>query len=328
MTVAREPALSVVVVTRDDVATVRRLIEHLHAQTVRQDIEVVLVGPSAAALAGADELLKRFAFAQTLVYEDQFTRGRGTELGVRRARASLIALTEDHSYPAPDWAERVLAVAGDRWSAIGASVRNANPGTTWSRVNHDLAYGRWNTNVPSGEIDDVPGFNSVFTRSSLLALGADLEPLLDRITALHQAVRERGGRFAFNPGATVTHWNPSTRLPSIRTWFSIGRCFGDHRAKHEHWSLSRRAAYALAVPLVVAMRLRSHWRAMRLAGRTERETAGYYAVLALLISAIGFGESFGYVAGEGDALDFLNDFEFRRDRFLVPSDRRAFLTQD
>ena len=67
---------------------------------------------------------------------------------------------------------------------------------------------------------------------------------------------------------------------------------------------------------------------MRLAGRTERETAGYYAVLALLISAIGFGESFGYVAGEGDALDFLNDFEFRRDRFLVPSDRRAFLTQD
>jgi len=324
----REPALSVVVVACDSVGTVRRLIEHLHAQTARRDIEVVLVGPSTAALAGADELLNGFSFLQTLVYDGKFTRGRATELGVRRARGNLIALTEDHSYPDPDWAERMLAVAGNGWAAVGASVTNANPDTAWSRVNHDLAYGRWNASVPSGEIDDIPGFNSVFTRSSLLALGPTLEPLLDRITALHQAVRERGGRFAFHPGATLAHWNPSTRLPSIRTWFSIGRCFGDHRATHGHWSLARRTTYALAVPLVVAMRLRSHWRAMRLAGKTQRETAGYYAVLALLISAIGFGESFGYVAGEGSAIDFLNDFEFRRDRYLVPSDRQAFLAQD
>jgi hypothetical protein len=73
------------------------------------------------------------------------------------------------------------------------------------------------------------------------------------------------------------------------------------------------------------MRLRSHWRAMRAAGRSERETMGYYVVLGLLLSAIGFGESYGYVAGEGGAIHYLNDFEFRRDRFLVPSDRRAFL---
>jgi hypothetical protein len=204
-------------------------------------------------------------------------------------------------------------------------VRNANPLTAWSRVNHDLSYGRWSARVPAGEIDDVPGFNSVFRREALLALGADLEPLLDRITALHQAVRERGGRFAFSPAAALTHWSPSTQLPSVRAWFSIGRCFGDHRAKHEAWSGMRRAMYAVAAPLVVLMRLRSHWRAMRVAGDGSRETLGYYVVLGLLLSAIGFGESYGYVAGEGNAIDFLNDFEFRRDRFLVASDRQAFL---
>lgn len=325
MTTPPEPALSVVVVTRDKVATVERLIEHLRAQSVRRDIEVVVVGSSVAALDGAGELLEGFSFSQTLVFEGEFTRGRGTELGVRHARGQLVALTEDHSYPDSDWAERVLAAARSEWAAVGASVRNANPGTPWSRVNHDLAYGRWNTNVPHGEIDDVPGFNSVFRREALLALGDDLEPLLDRITALHQAMRERGGRFTFSPDAALTHWNPSTRLPSIRTWFSIGRCFGDHRAMHERWSVVRRASYALAAPLVVAMRLRSHWRSMRAAGKSDSESAGYYGVLALLISAIGFGESFGYVAGEGRAIDFLNDFEFSRDRFLVPSDRRAFL---
>jgi hypothetical protein len=325
MTTAPEPALSVVVVTRDRVETVSRLIEHLHAQTARDAIEVVLVGPSAAALDGSGEALKGFAFTQTLVHDGAFTRGRGTDLGVRRARGNLVALTEDHSYPDRDWAERVLAAASDGWAAVGASVRNANPGTAWSRVNHDLAYGRWNASVPHGEIDDVPGFNSVFKRQSLLALGADLEPLLDRIGALHRTVRERGGRFAFTPDATLTHWSPSTRAASIKTWFSNGRCFGDHRATHEQWSTARRGMYALAAPLVVAMRLRSYWRTMRTAGRHERESAGYYVVLALLISAIGLGESFGYVAGEGSAIDFLNDFEFARDRFLVTSDRRSFL---
>lgn len=322
---APEPILSVVIVTRDSVATIARLIEHLCAQTARDAIEVVLVGPSKASLNGAEQLLQPFAFSQTLVYSGAFTRGRGTELGVRHARGALIALTEDHSYPDHDWAEHVIDALQGAWAGVGASVRNANPGTAWSRVNHDLSYGRWSSRVPSGEIDDIPGFNSVFRRDALIALGASLEPLLDRITALHRTVREQGGRFAFNPSAALTHWSPSTRLPSVRAWFSIGRCFGDNRAKHEQWSLPRRVMYAVAAPLVVLMRLRSHWRAMQVAGHDQRETLGYYVVLGLLLSAIGFGESYGYVAGEGNAIDYLNDFEFRRDRFLVATDRQAFL---
>ena len=153
----------------------------------------------------------------------------------------------------------------------------------------------------------------------------------ERSTQTHSAAGDEvlfesgDGRFTFSPSATLTHWSPSAQLPSVRAWFSIGRCFGDHRARHESWSPSRRATYAAAAPLVVLMRLRSHWRAMRAAGRSERETVGYYVVLGLLLSAIGFGESYGYVAGEGSAIHYLNDFEFRRDRFLVPSDRRAFL---
>src|SRR5687767_11550753 len=99
-----EPALSVVVVTRDSVATVRRFLDHLRRQTSLADIEVVLVGPSPQALAGADELLSGFAHAQSVICEGSFSRGRGTELGVRRARAALIALTEDHSYPDETWA--------------------------------------------------------------------------------------------------------------------------------------------------------------------------------------------------------------------------------
>ena len=318
------PSLSVVIVTRDGVDSVRRLIDHLRRQTIVADIEVVLVGPDRAALAGADELLSGFGHAQAIVCDGELTRGRATERGVRAARAPLVALTEDHSYPDATWAERLLAARDDCWVAIGSSIVNANPGTVWARANHDLSYGRWNAGVPRGEIDDVPGFNSAFSREALLALGDDLEPLLDRVVGLHRALRERGGRFAFEPNAALTHWSPSVRLPSVRAWFALGRYFGSYRATHERWSLVRRMIYGVAAPLVIVMRLRSHWRSRATRG-TQRESAAYYAVLAALISAVGLGESYGYVAGEGAAIDYLADFEFRRDRFLVPRDRDAFL---
>lgn len=318
--------MSVVVVTRDRVATVAKLLDHLHQQTAVDDIEVLLVGPNAASLAGADRLMNGFRYGRALAYGDgEFSRGRGTEHGVKQASATLIALTEDHSYPDPHWAERLIAAAAGGWAAVGASVTNANPQTVWSRVNHDLSYGRWSSDVPAGEIDDVPGFNSAFSREALLGLGADLEFLLDRITALHRTIRERGGRFAFSPDAALHHWSPSVGGPSIRAWFSIGRCYGDHRANHEQWPMTRRAMYAGAAPLIVLMRLRSHWRSMRAARALRKETPGYYATLAVILTAIGFGESYGYVAGEGRAIDLLNDFEFSRDRFLAPRDREAFL---
>ena len=320
-----EPSLSVVVVADTRIDSVRRLLDHLRRQTAVADLEVVLVGPDEAALAGADEALSGFTHAQAIAFNGELTRGRATERGVRSARAPLVALTEDHSYPDPMWAERLMAARDECSVAFGASIVNANPGTAWSRANHDLSYGRWNAHVSSGEIDDVPGFNSAFQRDALLALGDDLAPLLDRVSALHRALRHRGGRFAFQPGAVLAHWNPSVRLPSVRAWFCHGRYFGAYRASHEQWSVMRRAIYGVAAPLVVLMRLRSHWRSMRATRAAQGESAGYYAVLAMLISAVGIGESFGYLAGEGSVIDYLADFEFRRERFLAQRDRETFL---
>lgn len=311
-------------VTRDSVATVKRLIEHLQRQTVVAKLELVLVGPDTASLVGARELLTGFGRAQAVVCSGELSRGRGTECGLRHATAPIVALTEDHSYPNETWAERIIAAYDERWTAVGSRVRNANPQSAWSRVNHDLAYGRWTDAAPVAEIDDVPGFNSVFSRAALLALGPDLERLLDRVGALHHAVRARGGRFLFQPEAVLNHWNPSVPLPSIATWFRIGRSFGNHRARAEGWSAGRRLSYFFAAPLVAYMRWRSQQKVRR-ARMTPRETLGYHAVLALLATAVGFGESFGYVAGEGSVIVSLNDFEFKRERYLRPQDRMAFL---
>ena len=320
-----DPALSVVVVTRDRFETVRKLVESLRRQTAVDRLELVLVGPNETCWEGTEDHVGPFRHCQLLTCDRLRTRGQGAALGIANSKAPIVALTEDHSYPEPTWAERLIAAHAGRWTAVGASIRNANPRTAWSRVSHDLSYGRWTDPAPEGEIDDVPGFNSAFKRDDLLALGDDLARLLDRVVSLHESLRERGGRFYSDPGATLVHWNPSVRLDSVVLWFRNGRWFGAHRATRERWSLGRRLAYVAGTPLIPLMRLRALSRTLARAGSSRRETLGYYGVLTLVTVAIGLGEAYGYLLGEGDVVHILSDFEFRRDRYLASADRAVFL---
>jgi hypothetical protein len=42
------------------------------------------------------------------------------------ARAPIVALAEDHAFPAPGWAEALIAAHRDPWAAIGAVIRHPN----------------------------------------------------------------------------------------------------------------------------------------------------------------------------------------------------------
>jgi Glycosyl transferase family 2 len=51
-------------------------------------------------------------------------RARAT--GVRHASAPVVALTEDHAYPAPGWAEALINAHKEGWAAVGPVMANAN----------------------------------------------------------------------------------------------------------------------------------------------------------------------------------------------------------
>ena len=68
-----KPALSAILWTPDTYWTLRRTVSALREQTVRDRIEVILVGPSSSALDGAASDLDEFA-AYQLVVADAFTK--------------------------------------------------------------------------------------------------------------------------------------------------------------------------------------------------------------------------------------------------------------
>ena len=117
------PALSVVVLARRGLNGYLGLLAHLARQRAARRIEVVVVASDDVAAAECTAYADSFARLRVVVDARVAVRGQGAAVAVRVASAPLVALTEDHSYPEPEWAERLIAAheAGG-WASVGPSI--------------------------------------------------------------------------------------------------------------------------------------------------------------------------------------------------------------
>lgn len=316
----RTPGLSVILITPHHLRTLRKTLRRLRAQTVAHQIEVVIVAPTLARL-GFDER-ERQGLGQVRLVEAgaELSLGAAKGLGVRTATAPVVAFAEDHCYPAPGWAEALLAAHRGPWVAVAPAIGNANPESAVSWANLLLAYGHWLAPARSREIHDVPAHNSSYKRDALLAFGDALDAMLGREGSLHQALRARGERLYLEGGAEAFHLNP-TRTPAW--WvlrFNAGRLYAASRVAQGRWSPARRLVYCGGAPLIPLMRLPQLVTQLRQAGLVALLPRIWPALLLglLLHSA---GEVAGYLRGEGQTRAYLANFEYDRLRQLSRADR-------
>ena len=183
--------------------------------------------------------------------------------GIRRARAPVVALAEDHSYPAPGWAQALIAAHREPWAAVGPVVANANPGSTMSWANHLVEYGPWIEPADPGPVDFLPGHNSAYKRALLLDYGPELEAMLEAECLLHQDLRTRGYQVYLEPRAKTYHLNYSKPFSWIPVHFHGSRLFAAARTRYGRWGLRRRLVYASASVLIPLVRLRRIWAKVR-----------------------------------------------------------------
>ena len=143
--------------------------------------------------------------------------------GIRVARAPIVVLAEDHSFPEPGWAEALLAGhAEGTWAAVGPVVCNANPATAVSWANFLLEYGPWTESAPRGAATHLPGHNSSYRRGLLLAYGEKLEALMEAESILQWDLRHNGHQLLLEPAARTHHLNFSRLSSSIKLRFNGG----------------------------------------------------------------------------------------------------------
>jgi len=314
------PDMSVIVLTPDNYATIRRLMAHLCAQTACERLEIVLVAPHIGRLHADEAELARFAAVQLAEAAVLRSTAEARAAGVRAATAPIVVFTEDHSLPEPTWAASLIRAHGEAWAAVGPAVSNANPRSAVSWANLLIEYIEWLHPASRGPTRHLPGHNSAYKRDVLLHYGAALGEWLEVESLLHWDLTANGRQLLLEPEARTHHLNYSRLSASIPLRFWSGKLFATRRRRD--WSLARRLLYIAGAPIIPVVRLARILRHLQRPGRRVPRPACVLPVTAFLLACNTAGELAGYALGAGTASQRLVDLDFRRERFISKADRQ------
>lgn len=318
------PALSVILPTADDYATIRRTVLALNKQTARDQIELVIVSPVDDPGVIADEVSGFFA-VKIVNAGPLRTSNISRVAGIRQASAEIVVLAEDHCFPAPDWAAALIEAHRGNYAVVGPVLTNGNPRSMMSWANLLLEYSPWLEGAQRGETDALPGHNSSYRRNLLLAYGDHLEQIFEVEDVVQRDLRSKGYRMLLESAARTNHFNFSRIAPSLKLRFNAGRSFAGHRTMD--WTLAKRAAYILGAPLIPLVRFARVARMVRSSAAYSWLFPRIVPMLVIVLIVDGFGELVGYVTGPGNAAKILGKIEFNRVRFMNEADRATYLSE-
>ena len=321
-----EPKLSAILYCAGHFDLIRRAILHLRAQTIYDQIEVVIVCPSLAELEADESLLRDFAAYQIFEPSENRYNIARTE-AILRATAPLVALREDHSFPDEQWAAATVEAHEQGYVAIGPNMLNANPKTLLSEAMFQLDYGYWTQRDLDEPVMHLPGHNSAYDKATLLKeYGDDLlywiavEPLID------PDLRAKGYSVTMSPNANIYHTNASRWRGAIEAQFYVTWYY--NFARSEGWSLPKQVLYILATPLIPFYRLRlplQHYNPSKDANYA-RSVVILVCFFLLCVSAL--GEMVGRIVQKPPSTEIVFKTETNRGALLSESDYRAFMSDD
>ncbi len=306
------PQLSVILVTRTDLGVLEITLRHLRAQTIRDRLEIIVVAA------------RDFPVPTDirLVRVEQVTTLAGPQAaGIRAAHAPVVVLGEDHSFPAPDWAEKLLAAHAAGHAAVAPLLLNANPGTLRSWANYLWCFGRYGDPAQAGEVAWLPWHNTSYKRDLLLALGDRLPAMLAVEGLLHEEWRAQGRTLYLHPDTSTRHVNFSRFGDALRQAFVGGRLYASARARHQQWPVAKRLLYAVATPLIPPVRLYRIVQDIRARPQQRHLLPSVIPLLLLGLIMHALGEATGNLLAAGRVEAHYLNYETDRLRHVTSRDR-------
>lgn len=309
------PLLSAIVIIPDTYQTVARTMQALQKQTAASRMEIVFIVPASAAVDVPPDAVVPFWGVQTVTVSN-LTVARALAQGVRKARAVVVAFTEDHAFPAPNWAERLVHAHQKPFAAVGPAMRNADPSSLVSCADFYMGYGKWAEPIDSGVFDFLMEHNSSYKRDLLLAYGARLDAMLESETVMQFDLSRRGHTFWLEGTTYTAH----TCFGRWRPWLAASlwhaRSFAAHRSAT--WSFARRMLYTVTAPLLPFLRINRIRHSVARGKWSPGARIKLYGALLIGLAFDAVGESLGYVLGAGDTSAQSVEHEFHRERHLGP----------
>src|SRR5271165_3633738 len=304
---AVDPALTVVVTVvsdtseQSDTLHLDGCLEALRKQVNPPPMEVLVTCD--ARLPGIKELKQRFPEVSFIAVEKLQTARSGASrehhdelrgIGIRKARAPLVALIEDVGRPDPNWAAALVREHSQAYAAVGGAMENGiDRPLNWALYFGD--FGRYQNPVPRGPSPYVSDANVCYKREDLERV-ADAWPDSYNEARVHGALASRGEVLALSPDVIVFQHRLNLRLmPVLVERYVWGRSFAAVRV--EGAPATRRAVYAVLCPVLpFVLFLRQLGNVMR----TKRNRGAFFKALPVtFLLDVGWscGEFVGYVTG-------------------------------
>jgi len=214
--------------------------------------------------------------------------------GLSNAAGAIIAMTEDHGVPAPDWCRLMLAAHTELKDAgvIGGALENRVDKTlNWAWYYCD--FGRYGRPLESQTVEYVSDVNVSYKREAIMTM-KDLWETAFHETTVHWALNRRGVRIRLDPSFVIFQNRPALSIgAALRERVEWGRAFAETRAVEI--GILKRSLFAigcLLLPLVLFSRAiknmirhdRSLWFMLKIS-----------PVVFLLLIFWSIGEAMGYL---------------------------------
>jgi len=302
-----DPALTVVVTVVSDTSEesdtlhLEGCLEALRQQIDPPSMEVLVTCD--ARLPGIKELEQKFPEVGFIAVEKLRTVRSGPSrehhdelrgIGIRKARAPLVALIEDVGRPDAHWAAELVKEHAEPYAAIGGAMENGiDRPLNWALYFGD--FGRYQNPVPRGTSPFVSDANVCYKRDALERV-ADAWPDSYNEAVVHGALASRGETLALSPRVIVYQHRLNLHLgPALVERYVWGRSYAATRVAGV--AASRRAIFAVLCPLLPFVLF---LRQLKNVLRTKRNIGAFVRaspLTAMLDIAWSYGEFVGYLTG-------------------------------
>ncbi|MCP4358089.1 MAG: glycosyltransferase family 2 protein [Chloroflexi bacterium] len=241
-----------------------------------------------------------FPAVQFISVPGQHTYAELRTVGVKQANGRIVAITEDHCIPAPQWAAEIMKAHEREVTAVGGPVDKATPDSALNWSLYFADYVRYANPMPAGETHHLTDCNVTYKLDKLQTIASVWQDEFHE-PEVHGAIEAQAGKLWFSPGVLVEQQRSITLGDAVRDRYTFGRLFGGRRAMTA--SLGQRLAYlliSLLLPLLLILRI-----AQNVFGKGRYKSEFFRSLLHIILLSFmwALGEFIGYLTGNaGEAL--------------------------
>ncbi len=291
------PQLSIIIASINGQSYLQECLKALHQQVGNISVEVIVADCVGTAI--TDLVATEYPEVKLIAFNEFQTVAVLRATAIRAAQGEIIAITEDHCIPPPNWYESIWQ-AHQKYAAvaIGGTVDNGATDRLLDWAVFFCEYGKFMSPGPDGIVHDLPAPNVSYKHHALTAMLDQLKQGY-RETFVHNYLATQGEILWSDSTISMIHKKHFTLWGFLTERYHYSRAFAGQR--NATMSPLRRIFYLCCAPLLPPLLLLRLSKQIFIRKHYLQKFCLAMPYLIIFTFTWAIGEVIGYAIGSGDS---------------------------